>query len=224
LEIVTMTSYRLALVGAFLVLVAAPACSANSEEPTSELLSADTAGTGPHLLQGKSTYAKDYCIECGGSRPSFNELEQLGVQRAAEEDALWSCTSAGYQGCVALAVRMTSCNGFGSGPTTTIACSAQATASDRQNAAGAFGPPVQGKATYTKGYCIECGDPRPSFNDLEELGVQRAAETDAISQCTNAGFQNCAVLAVRLSGCNDFGPGPSTTIGCSAQATATGQR
>jgi hypothetical protein len=218
-----MLLFRVAPVGALLVLVTTAACSAQSEEPTAQLLADDTVATTSHLVEGKSEYNKDYCIECGDSRPSFSDLEQLGVQRAAEADAVWECTSAGFLNCAPVAVRLNGCNVFGTGPTTTIACSAQATASDRQNMVGTLGAPVQGKATYTKDYCIECGNPRPSFSDLEQLGVQRAAENDALAECAKAGFQNCAVIAVHVSGCNTFGSGPTTTIACSAQAAATGQ-
>jgi hypothetical protein len=220
-----MTSFRLfhLRVAGFVALAATAACqgSSSGDEGSSVLTSDDTAAPA-HVVQGTSTYTKDYCIECGDVRPTFSDLEQLGVQRAAETDALWNCTTAGYVDCVPLAVRMNGCNSFGPGPGTNIACTAQSTAADRTTTGVSFGAPVLGTATYTKDYCIECGDARPSFSDLEQLGVQRAAEADAVAKCSKAGFAGCAVVAVRLSGCNSFGTGPSTNIACTAQASATG--
>jgi hypothetical protein len=210
-------------VAGFLALAATAACSssASPDEGWSVVTANDTSATA-HVVQGTATYTKDYCIECGDARPTFSDLEQLGVQRAAESDALWNCTTAGYLDCVPLAVRLNGCNSFGTGPSTNIACTAQATATDRTTAGATFGAPVLGAATYTKDYCIECGDARPTFNDLEQLGVERAAENDAIAKCTKAGFNSCAVVAVHQSSCNSFGTGPSTNIACTAQASATG--
>lgn len=125
-----MTSFRLLHLGvAGFLALAATACQGSSpgDEGSSVLTSDDTAAAA-HVVQGTSTYTKDYCIECGDVRPTFSDLEQLGVQRAAETDALWNCTTAGYLDCVPLAVRMNGCNSFGPGPGTNIACTAQSTA------------------------------------------------------------------------------------------------
>jgi hypothetical protein len=219
-----MTFFRLSRLHALglLALAATAACGQSPSDEASSVATSQETAAAAHVVQGTSTYTKDYCIECGDPRPAFSDLEQLGVQRAAETDALWNCTTAGLLDCVPLAVRMNGCNSFGSGPSTTIACTAQATAADRPTDGVTYGAPVLGTSTYTKDYCIECGNPRPSFSDLEQLGVQRAAETDAIAKCTKSGLGGCAVVAVRLSSCNSFGPGPSTNIGCTAQASATG--
>jgi hypothetical protein len=82
-------------------------------------------------LTGASKYTADWCPtgqDCG-RRPSFSDLEQLGVRKAAEDNAVSSCFAAGYAACYPTSSQITSCNGTEfSGGILRITCEASATA------------------------------------------------------------------------------------------------
>jgi hypothetical protein len=61
------------------------------------------------------------------------------------------------------------------------------------------------------------------FTDLEQLGVQRQAEIDAINKCITANAEDCVILnATAITTCNTSAPGPGYAKQCVAKAVARG--
>lgn len=83
----------------------------------------------------------------------------------------------------------------------------------------------QGAVKYTKEYCAgpHCGS-KPRFDHLEQLGVERAAELDALSECASAGFAKCYTTSVRITSCNGTEySGGFLKVTCAANAISNGE-
>jgi hypothetical protein len=77
----------------------------------------------------------------------------------------------------------------------------------------------RGIAKY--GVPIGNGGYEGQFSALEQLGVQRAAEIDAINLCAQAGAENCVILnATAMTRCNFYDSWHVS--GCEATAVARG--
>jgi hypothetical protein len=68
-------------------------------------------------------------------------------------------------------------------------------------------------------YSTPWNDVRPSFSDLEQLGVEKAAEQDAVQKCAAAGNSVCYIVASSITYCNEEVNGPNE-IDCAGRATA----
>jgi hypothetical protein len=77
----------------------------------------------------------------------------------------------------------------------------------------------RGTAKYT--VPINNGSYEGQFSALEQLGVERAAEVDAINLCAQSGAENCIILnATAIHRCNFYDSW--RVSGCEATATARG--
>ncbi len=59
-----------------------------------------------------------------------------------------------------------------------------------------------------------------SFSSLEQLGVMKSAEQNAMSKCFQAGYSNCCVVESRIVTCNGW----NGQLTCEGSATVRGVR
>lgn len=129
----------------------------------------------------------------------FSPLEQLGVQRSAENDAVLACQEAGHDNCVPLNSKISTCNGF--------ACEADALAGLFTVSAGAAIKVFKGQSEWKKSSYSE-------FSPLEQLGVEKSAEDKAVMNCQSEGLSGCAGFKALVASCNGFS--------CQGEALAKG--
>ncbi|MFA6584704.1 MAG: hypothetical protein WCS77_10440 [Elusimicrobiaceae bacterium] len=117
----------------------------------------------------------------------FTPLEQLGVKKSAEEEAVSLCIAGGYSGCVTIGSQLDSCNGF--------ACAATGMAASRAFVPGASVFSVKKQWTMSS---------YKEFSPLEQLGVKKSAEDAAVSACIAQGNSGCVAIGSQLGSCNGF--------------------
>jgi hypothetical protein len=86
----------------------------------------------------------------------------------------------------------------------------------------ALGAPIPGTAGYTKLWSRD--NSRPQFSELEQLGVRKAAEDNAVQDCYSAGHTLCYPQSSQTMGCNYSGgvDEGQAVIHCDASAIAIG--
>ncbi len=164
------------------------------KQSAAALLSAPTPDSTP-------TVDKIFTGSSSWSDGDFGDLQRLGVQKDAENDAVLRCRSAGKLNCVVAGSQITSCS---SGDK----CQATATAIAIDVPSGAAPKTFKGSSSYGD------GDYDSGYNSLERLGVQKDAENRAVQQCRDAGMLNCFATGSSISSCNDYC--------CKADGTAIG--
>jgi hypothetical protein len=65
-----------------------------------------------------------------------------------------------------------------------------------------------------------------SFNELEQLGVQRAAEQNAQAQCSADGASDCVIMSSSITACNYQADvtGVGSELKCDGQAVVHGRK
>jgi hypothetical protein len=93
-------------------------------------------------------------------------------------------------------------------------------ASSATFAANAGADQIQGNSHYRKLW----RDSRPNFYDLEQLGVRKAAEDDAVQNCRQSGYSHCYPVSSQISSCNYSGgvDEGAAVIHCEGTAVAVG--
>lgn len=115
----------------------------------------------------------------------FGALEQLGVRKSAEENAVAKCQAQGLSGCVAIGSTISECN--------TYKCSATATAIPLIPVSGAVVFSAASKYSGSSG-----------FGALERLGVRKAAEEQAVAKCQTQGLLGCVAIGSTISECDTY--------------------
>jgi hypothetical protein len=83
-----------------------------------------------------------------------------------------------------------------------------------------FADTFRGSSSYTKLWSGDSQEPR--FYDLEQLGVRKAAEDNAVQNCLAQGHTQCYPTSSQISGCNYTGgvDDGQAVVHCDATAIA----
>lgn len=114
---------------------------------------------------------------------AYSLLEQLGVRKSAENDAIYDCQAAGFLNCVATGSRIITCGEY--------FCSADGSAASLV--------PVPGAAVFSMSKELHLPE---KFSELDQLGVRKSAENDAINKCKAKGLSGCVVVVSSLDFCD----------------------
>lgn len=134
-----------------------------------------------------------------GGMKGFSALEQLGVQKDAEQTAVARCREDGHLGCAAIASHITSCGSYD--------CSAEAVAKVVSTPAGMAQKTFKGSSRWTS-------SSGSGFSGLERLGVEKSADQGALHACESAGMLGCVAIGSHVTNCN--------TYSCQAESVAIG--
>lgn len=126
----------------------------------------------------------------------FGALEQLGVMKSAEQNAVIKCLENGNISCAATASQITNCNNY--------SCEANATARALPSRKGTS---VKGSSRWTQ-------SSYKHFDALEQLGVLKSAEQNAVLKCQEQGLSDCAPIGSQITNCSNYS--------CEASALAVG--
>lgn len=145
-------------------------------EPVAKPVESGAAGPAAGVFAGKSNWT-------GGD--GYSSLEQLGVRKSAEEDAVAKCTAQGLAGCVAVGSVIESCDSYrciGSGLAFALV-------------------PAAGAAVFSAEKEWTGGD---GFSPLEQLGVRKSAEDKAVAKCQAQGLMGCVAIGSSIGTCNSY--------------------
>lgn len=131
----------------------------------------------------------------------YEAVEQAGIRKSAEEDAVAKCQATGLPGCRAIGSTLTSpCADYRN-----YKCTAAAMAMSLV--------PVPGAAVFSAK--AQWPEQSGGFSPLEQLGIRKTAEDRAVFECQSAGFLTCVAIASTMDYCG--------WNGCGATAMAQAQ-
>lgn len=146
--------------------------------------------TACHMFHGEATLNADH---------GFGALEQLGVLKLAEDNAVAKCQVRGLLGCVATGSELGACNAY--------SCSAAATALPLVPVPGAVIFSATGRSENVK-HGVNANStlsgPYTPYTALDRHGVLKRAENLAVAKCRAAGVPGCVAIGSMINSCDLF--------------------